>query len=139
MTDDAVTSAPSRSGPHQILLACYAVFAVAAGARSLVQLTTRYDEAPLAYLLSLAAALTYAAAWFAIRRAAAGSTGPARVLLWTELTGVLVVGTLSLVEEDWFPDATVWSDYGRGYGWVPAVLPVAGLLWLHRRAKEPVA
>lgn len=134
-----MTSARSRSGPHQILLACYAVFAVAAGARSLVQLTTRFDEAPLAYLLSLAAALTYAAAWFAIRRAVAGSTGPARVLLWTELIGVLVVGTLSLVESDWFGDATVWSEFGRGYGWVPAVLPVAGLVWLHRRTKEQIA
>jgi hypothetical protein len=43
-----------------------------------------------------------------------------------------VIGTLSLVVPDWFPDASVWSDYGSGYGWVPAILPVAGLFWLHR-------
>jgi hypothetical protein len=55
-------------------------------------------------------------------------------MLWLELAGVVVVGTLSLVERDWFPDASVWSDYGRGYGWVPTVLPIAGLLWLHRAA-----
>jgi hypothetical protein len=24
----------------------------------------------------------------------------------------------------------VWSDYGIGYGFVPLVLPVFGLLWL---------
>ena len=43
-------------------------------------------------------------------------------MLWVELAGVLTVGTLSLVKRDWFPDASVWSDYGIGYGFVPAVL-----------------
>lgn len=139
----ASAARPSGSGPeagrstapggaHQVLLAVYAIFALAAGARSLVQLATKADEAPVAYTLSLAAALTYVAGWFAIRRAARGSHGFARVMLWIELAGVVVVGTLSLVERDWFPDATVWSEFGLGYGFVPAVLPVAGLLWLRR-------
>jgi integral membrane protein len=125
----------SRSGGHQVLLAVYALFAVAAGARSVIQLATRADEAPFAYTLSLLAALTYALGWLAIRRAVDGSPALASVLLWVELAGVVTVGTLSLVEEDWFPDATVWSGYGIGYGFVPAVLPVAGLLWL--RAQDP--
>jgi hypothetical protein len=47
-----------------------------------------------------------------------------------ELVGVLVVGTLSLVLRDAFPDETVWSTYGIGYGFVPLVLPVLGLLRL---------
>ena len=51
-----------------------------------------------------------------------------------ELAGVLIVGTLSLVEDDWFPRATVWSDFGIGYGFLPLVLPIAGLLWLSRPA-----
>ncbi|GAB2457200.1 membrane protein [Nocardioides hungaricus] len=123
----------SRSGPHQVLLAVYALFALAAGARSLVQLITRYDEAPLAYWLSFGAALTYALGWWAIRQASAGRTGLAGVLLWVELAGVLTVGTLSLVEAGWFPDASVWSRYGIGYGFVPLALPVAGLLWLRRQ------
>jgi integral membrane protein len=42
---------------------------------------------------------------------------------------------LSVVVPDWFPDATVWSDYGIGYGFVPLALPIAGLLWL--RAQDP--
>ena len=29
-----------------------------------------------------------------------------------------------------FPDDTVWSGFGRGYGFVPLVLPIAGLRWL---------
>ncbi len=121
-----------RSGPHQVLLALYALFVLAAGARSLVQLATDAGRAPVAYALSVVAALTYAAGWVAIRRASAGRDGFARGMLWVELAGVVVVGTLSLVRRDLFPDASVWSDYGVGYGFVPLVLPVAGLLWLRR-------
>ena len=127
MTDAA------RSGPHKVLLAVYALFALAAGARSLVQLVTEYDEAPLAYWLSFGAAITYVLGWWAIRQASVGRTGFASVMLWVELAGVLTVGTLSLVEPDWFPDASVWSGYGIGYGFVPLVLPIAGLLWLRRQ------
>ena len=125
-----------RSGPHKVLLAFYALFTVAAGARALVQLTTQYDEAPVAYWLSLVAAVTYALGWYAIRSAADGRTGFASVMLWVELGGVLTVGTLSLVVRAWFPDASVWSDYGIGYGFVPAVLPIAGLLWLRRQKQQ---
>ena len=121
-----------RSGGHQVLLALYALFTLAAGARSIVQLATDAGEAPVAYTLSLAAAVTYALGWVAIRRASVGHTGFASVMLWVELAGVLTVGTLSLVKPDWFPDASVWSGYGIGYGFVPLALPVAGLLWLRR-------
>ena len=130
---DAGSEPRRRSGPHQALLAFYALFTAAAGARALVQLTTQYDVAPVAYWLSLAAAVTYALGWWAIRQASLGRTGFASVMLWVELAGVLTVGTLSLVHRQWFPDASVWSDYGIGYGCVPAVLPVLGLLWLRRR------
>jgi hypothetical protein len=134
-TEDATdpgASAP-RTGPHRVLIAVYALFTLAAGARSGVQLATKASEAPLAYGLSAAAACTYAAGWYAIARAARGQTALASVLLWFELSGVLLVGTLSVLEPGWFPDATVWSDYGIGYGFVPAVLPICGLLWLRRQ------
>ena len=49
-----------------------------------------------------------------------------------ELAGVLVVGTSSVVEPSWFPDATVWSEFGQGYGYLPLVLPFVGLAWLVR-------
>lgn len=133
-----VTQVP-RSGPHKVLLAFYALFTVAAGARALVQLLTQYDDAPVAYWLSLLAAVTYALGWYAIREASAGRTGFASVMLSVELGGVLTVGTLSLLVRDWFPDASVWSDYGVGYGFVPAVLPVVGLLWLrHQKRSQTV-
>ena len=132
-----MTDTAPRSGPHKVLLAFYALFTLAAGARAAVQLATDAGAAPVAYTLSAVAAVTYALGWYAIREASVGHTGFASVMLWVELGGVLTVGTLSLVQRHWFPDASVWSDYGIGYGFVPAVLPVAGLLWLRsqRRAR----
>ena len=34
-----------------------------------------------------------------------------------------------------FPDKTVWSHFGSGYGFVPLVLPVLGLLWLRTQGR----
>ena len=34
------------------------------------------------------------------------------------------------VDPELFPDETVWSSYGAGYGWLPLVLPFVGLAWL---------
>ena len=136
---ETTDAAAPRSGPHKVLLAFYALFVLAAGARSAVQLATDAGRAPVAYTLSAVAALTYAAGWVAIRRASVGRTGFAGVMLWVELAGVLTVGTLSIVVERWFPDASVWSDYGIGYGFVPAVLPIAGLLWLRSQKRQHAA
>ncbi|MFT4085107.1 MAG: hypothetical protein QM638_21205 [Nocardioides sp.] len=122
----------AASGPHLVLLALYALFILASGSRAVVQIATRFGDAPVAFSLSAVAACTYVAGWFAIRRAAHGRPEFARVMLWVELGGVLVIGTLSLLVPDWFPEASVWSGYGEGYGWVPAVLPILGLVWVHR-------
>jgi hypothetical protein len=122
-----------RRGPHLVLMALYALFILASGSRAIVQLSTKFHVAPVAYTLSAVAGVTYVAGWFAIRQASRGKPAFARVMLWVELAGVVVIGTLSLVKRSWFPDASVWSDYGAGYGWVPAALPVLALLWLHGR------
>lgn len=124
-----------RSGAHQVLITFYALFTLAAGARAIVQLATDPGRAPVAYGLSLAAAVTYALGWYAIREAADGRAGFASVMLWIELGGVLAVGTLSIADRSLFPDASVWSDYGIGYGFVPTLLPIAGLLWLRSRRR----
>lgn len=119
----------TASGPGRVIVAVYTVFAVSAGARSGVQLATRFSEAPLAYLLSAVAAVVYLVAAVALAR---NAWMPALVACTVELVGVLSVGTASLLASRAFPDATVWSDYGIGYGLVPLVLPVVGLLWLYR-------
>ncbi len=123
----------TASGPGRVLVAVYAVFALAAGARATVQLATRFDEAPVAYLLSALAAAVYAVATVGLARGGRGGRRTAVVACTVELAGVLVVGTLSLLGPAAFPDETVWSAFGRGYGFVPLVLPVLGLLWLRRR------
>jgi hypothetical protein len=139
VSTDSATGTSGGYGAYRVLLAFYALFTLAAGARSIVQLAVQADQAPIAYTLSLLAAVTYGAGFVAIRRAARGYPRFASIMLWVELAGVLAVGTLSIVVRSWFPDASVWSDYGIGYGFVPAALPVAGLYWLRRYApREPV-
>jgi hypothetical protein len=127
-------STPPRtsSGPGRALVAVYGLFALAATARGVTQLITRYAEAPLAYVLSLVAGIVYIVATFTLARGTATSRRVALVAISVELVGVLTVGTLSLVDPEAFPRATVWSLYGSGYGFVPLVLPVLGLLWLRR-------
>jgi hypothetical protein len=127
--------ADTASGPGRVLVALYALFTLAAGARAAVQVATRFDEAPVAYLLSALAAVIYLMATIGLVRGGRTGRRTAMVACSVELAGVLVVGTLSLVDRAAFPDATVWSGYGRGYGFVPLVLPVLGLLWLRHLAE----
>jgi hypothetical protein len=121
-----------RSGFGRVLIAAYAVFALSASARAGVQLATAFDKAPLAYLLSAFAAVVYIVATVALATSRRRAWLVAVTAVLVELVGVLTVGTLSLVDRAAFPDATVWSVYGSGYGFVPLVLPVIGLWWLHR-------
>jgi hypothetical protein len=131
--------ASTSSGLGRVLVAVYALFAVAAGARAGVQIATRFDEAPVAYLLSALAAVVYLVAVVGLVRGGRGGRRTALAAITVELAGVLVVGTLSLTDRAAFPDATVWSVYGRGYGFVPLVLPVLGLLWLRARSRAAAA
>jgi hypothetical protein len=126
------SQAPGRSGAGRVLVAVYGTFALAAGARAAVQLSTRYSEAPIAYLLSAFAAVVYIVATAGLVRGGRGGRRTALVAISTELVGVLAVGTFTLTDRAAFPDQTVWSGYGQGYGYVPLVLPVLGLLLLRR-------
>jgi hypothetical protein len=137
MPDDLATR--TRSGPGRLLIAVYAIFALSATARSGVQLTTHFSRAPLAYLLSALAAVVYIVATVCLARGNLASRRIATVSILVELVGVLGVGTWSLVDPAAFPDATVWSDYGQGYGYIPAVLPLLGLWWLRSTRGAPAA
>ncbi|MFD2092608.1 hypothetical protein [Blastococcus deserti] len=119
------------TGPGRVLVALYGTFALAAGARAAVQIATRFGEAPVAYLLSAFAAAVYVVATVGLARGRRGRR-TALAAITVELIGVLVVGTLSLVDPAAFPDETVWSAYGRGYYFVPLVLPVLGLVLVLR-------
>ncbi len=124
------TGPSTNAGAGRVLVAVYGVFALAATARASVQLLTRLEEAPLAYLLSALAGLIYIVATITLARGTRASRRLALVAILIELVGVLTVGTLSVVDPEAFPRATVWSVYGIGYGFVPLVLPILGLAWL---------
>lgn len=127
----AVPSRHRNSGPGRLLIAVYGVFALAATARAAFQIGTKFAEAPLAYLLTGLAAVVYVLATVSLAM-------PGRRWYWIsvgavglELAGVLTIGLFSLLDPEAFPNDTVWSLFGRGYGFVPLLLPVLGLWWLY--------
>lgn len=123
-----------QHGFGRVVVAVYAVFALSASARSLYQLATKASEAPVAYALSAVAGVVYILATFALatnRRALAAAA------IGFELVGVIAVGLLTVVDAGLFPDATVWSDFGAGYGFVPLALPFIGLTWVLRQRQLP--
>ena len=122
----------TRTGPGRLLVAVYGLFALSASARAGVQIATKFHHAPVAYLLSAFAGLVYILATVTLAIGSPTARRIAVVSCSVELAGVLAVGTWSLADPASFPDATVWSGYGSGYGFVPLVLPVFGLLWLRR-------
>lgn len=128
-TPHAPAHRSAATGPGRVLVLVYGVFAVAATARAGYQIAAKFDEAPLAYLLSALAGVVYVVATVALAT-------DRRRLAWAavlvELAGVLVVGTLSVLDAGDFPDETVWSAFGQGYGYVPLVLPFLGIAWLWR-------
>ncbi len=133
-------SRPSRrsgpaltSGPGRLLTFFYGVLALAATGRSAFQLVTKFHDAPTAYILSAVAAVIYVAALVAI---VAQARLIAVVACSIEFVGVVTVGTWSFAVPHDFPDTTVWSGYGSGYGYLPAVLPVLALIWLRRVARR---
>lgn len=122
------------TGPGVLLVWFYGVITVGAVSRSIYQISTEFDRAPLAYSLSAVAALVYAFITYSLVRGGETARKAARICCAAELAGVLVVGTWTLVRPAAFPDATVWSDFGMGYLFIPVILPITGMLWL--RAKR---
>jgi hypothetical protein len=135
----------TRTGPGRLLVAVYGLFALSASARAVVQIATNFGHAPVAYLLSAFAGLVYIIATVTLANGSPAARRVAVLSCSVEFAGVLAVGTWSILDPATFPDATVWSGYGSGYGFVPLVLPVFGLLWLRywsrragsRRAPAP--
>ncbi|HVT66688.1 MAG TPA: hypothetical protein VHF26_02990 [Trebonia sp.] len=126
----------TRSGPGRLLVAVYGLFALSATARAVFQLATKFGHAPVPYLLSAFAGAVYIIATGTLTAGHPTARRIALVSCSVELAGVLGVGTWSLADPAAFPDATVWSGYGSGYGYVPLVLPVFGLLWLRYWARR---
>lgn len=125
------------SGAGRLLITVYAVFAISATARAGYQIATHFADAPFAYLLSAFAAVVYIVATVSLAKPGARWALIATIAICIELAGVLVVGALSVFDPAAFAHASVWSGFGQGYGYIPLLLPVIGLIWLyrHREAK----
>lgn len=126
-------------GVGRVLIAVYAILALAATARSLVQIVRGFDEAPVAYLLSALAGVVYIVATIALLRRGEVWYRVAWITIIFEFVGVLLVGVLSLVDPALFAHPSVWSQFGAGYLFIPLVLPVLGMLWLYRMRPQVTA
>lgn len=122
-------------GVGRLLIAVYAVFAVSATARALFQILTKFEEAPLAYSLSLLSAMIYILATVSLAKTGKTWKKIATYSVAFELVGVLTVGSLSFLVPELFAHASVWSGFGSGYGFLPLALPILGLVWINRSGK----
>lgn len=124
------------SGLGRIIIAVYGVLALSATVRAVYQMLIDFSAAPLAYLLSALAGIVYIVATLALASKRPGSWKLSWFAVWFELIGVLVVGALSYLLPALFAHPAVWSHFGSGYGYVPLVLPLIGLWWLHKHRPE---
>ncbi|MFD0209826.1 hypothetical protein ACFVH9_11955 [Streptomyces hirsutus] len=136
VTDQEPEQKPGRTrligGPGLLLVWLYGVMVVGAVSRSVYQIATEFDRAPLAYSLSAIAGVVYGFITYTLVRGGETARRAALVCCAAELAGVLTVGTWTLVDPSAFPDATVWSDYGMGYLFIPVLLPLTALYWLRK-------
>lgn len=124
-------------GVGRVLVVVYGILALAATGRSITQILTKFDEAPIAYLLSALAAVVYLIATVALVMHGPRARAVAAVAITFEFIGVVVIGATSVLMPELFPADTVWSYFGRGYVFVPLLLPIFGIAWLE--SQRPTA
>jgi hypothetical protein len=135
-----VQNSSSRAvGVGRVLIIVYGVLALGATARSVVQIITEFEKAPVAYLLSALSGVVYILATVALLGKGQRWYLTAWITIAFEMLGVLVVGSLSVFDSQLFPANTVWSYFGIGYLFIPLVLPVLGMLWLYHLRPSAVA
>lgn len=131
----------SKLGVGRLLVAAYAVLALAATGRASYELIAKFDQAPLPYALSAASALIYIIATVALARSGSVARKIAWVAVSIELIGVILIGSASFLLPDVFKFQgvqvrTVWSYFGIAYGFVPLILPILGLIWLKKADRK---
>jgi hypothetical protein len=122
----------ATTGTSDALAFFYGLWAVAALGRALYQYGFRHPESFVPTHVSAFVGALYLLIVAGLRRRSPRAWWVTLALLIVELAGVLIVGTVDVVWQP-FPYATVWSQYGAGYLFMPLMLPGAGLWWLLRR------
>ncbi|HEX4442209.1 MAG TPA: hypothetical protein VHZ81_01440 [Galbitalea sp.] len=139
-TPDHAAKPRRRFGVGAVLITVYAILAIGATSRAVVQMATVYPEARIPITLSAVSAVIYIVATLALILPGRAWYRIAWITISIELVGVLVVGTLSYVDTAIFTfeaqkaaDGAVWSYFGIGYLYIPVVLPILGMIWLRSR------
>jgi hypothetical protein len=127
-----LTKSSRTLGVGRLLILVYAVFAISSTARASFQVITKFDEAPVSYSLSLLSALVYILATVSLAKSGPTWKTIALASVIFELIGVLTIGVISLLAPELFVHPSIWSGFGSGYGYLPLVLPVLGLLWIRK-------
>jgi len=128
---------PKIRGDAQVaLLAAYSLLAFAAVGRSTYELIWKFNDAPVPYSFSTAAAVIYLVACWAIWRGDALGVKVGKIACGIELIGVLTIGTITTLGDSAFDVGTVWSFYGRDYGWLPLVVPALALWWFFKQCER---
>jgi hypothetical protein len=143
----AANSSSRAVGVGRVLIAVYAILALAATGRSVFQIIDRFSEAPLAFSLSGLSALVYILATVALIMRGDAWYRVAWATIGFEFVGVIVVGSLSVFApsmlglhsvDPFGRESTVWSAYGLGYLLIPLALPVLGMIFLYRHRPSSV-
>jgi cytochrome bd-type quinol oxidase subunit 2 len=131
-----LTKSSRTLGVGRLLILVYAVFAISSTARASFQVTTKFEEAPVSYSLSLLSAVVYLLATVSLAKSGPTWKTIALASVIFELIGVLTIGAISLLVPELFVEASIWSGFGSGYGYLPLVLPVLGLLWIRKTHQD---
>jgi hypothetical protein len=131
-----LTKSSRTLGFGRLLILVYAVFAISSTARASFQVITKFEEAPVSYSLSLLSAVVYLLATVSLAKSGPTWKTIALASVIFELIGVLTVGVISLLAPELFVEASIWSGFGSGYGYLPLVLPVLGLLWIRKTNQD---
>ena len=131
-----MTKSSRTLGVGRLLILVYAVFAISSTARASFQMITKFEEAPVSYSLSLLSALVYLLATVSLAKSGPAWKTIALASVIFELIGVLTIGVISLLVPELFVEASIWSGFGSGYGYLPLVLPVLGLLWIRKTNQD---
>ena len=131
-----MTKSSRTLGFGRLLILVYAVFAISSTARASFQVITKFEEAPVSYSLSLLSAVVYLLATVSLAKSGPAWKTIALASVIFELIGVLTIGAISLLVPELFVEASIWSGFGSGYGYLPLVLPVLGLLWIRKTNQD---
>src|SRR5699024_12336451 len=94
------------TGIGRILVMVYAILALAASWRSGFQLLSKFDEAPVAFMLSGLSGLVYIVATFALATPGRRAWQIAHLAVWFDLLGVIIVGAWTLLDPALFHEPT---------------------------------